>query len=125
MVERKTKTQSTQYQLTFENYIEKWFFRTFRRGGRLKCQGVGHDVKHGSFVVEFVYGANGWKVMEVKDLDTGVEGIPEEVEKEMFRCFAAYKARHLAAKGSPGTKSKCFSAPPGEGEKKFTVNRES
>ena len=125
MVERKTETQIVSKQLTFEDYVEKWFFRTFRRKGRLRTQGIGHDMKHGCFEVNFMFGANGWKVTDAKNLDTGVEGLPEVVEVEMFRSFAAYKARHLAAKGSPGTKSKCFSAPPGEGEKKFTVNRES
>jgi hypothetical protein len=125
MVERKTETQTVPKQLTFEDYVEKWFFRTFRRKGRLRCQGIGHDLKHGQFEVNFVFGKDGWKVTEVKDLNTGVEGIPEVVEVEMFRCFAAYKAKYLAAKGRPGTKSKCFSAPPGEGEKKFTVNRET
>jgi hypothetical protein len=111
MVERETEAQAVRKQMTFEDYVEKWRFEIHREKGRLAAFGTGHDVRFGEFTCRFQYETDGWKLMELTDRDPrGV--VPAEVRKEMFRCFAAHKARYLSAKEG------CFSSPPGtRGEK--------
>ena len=60
---------------------------------------MGHDVKtRALFEVKLRYqnrapdyGSGGWGLIA----STGADGMPEEIEKEMFRQFAAHKARYL------------------------------
>ena len=104
-------------QRTFETYTERWKFKIYRDKGYLRARGTGHDLKWGEFESLFQYQDKAWKLKRLVNVDCQQGEVPGEVEKEMFREFAAYKARYLAASGRKSTpKAKENEEPPSPGE---------
>jgi hypothetical protein len=81
------------------NYPETWSFTVKRDPAGLVAYALGHDVTtRGIFAVVLRYRDKKWKLEKVKGLE-GEEELNDEIETEMFRQFAAHKARFLAKKG--------------------------
>lgn len=81
------------------NYPETWSFTVKRDPAGLVAYALGHDVTtRGIFAVVLRYRDKKWKLEKVKGLE-GEEELGAEIEIEMFRQFAAHKARFLAKKG--------------------------
>ena len=84
----------------FINYPETWAFKVKRDATGLVCYAMGHDVEsRGIFEVMLRFKDKNWKLESVKEY-TG-QKMSTEIEHEMFRQFAAHKARYLAKKKSP------------------------
>jgi hypothetical protein len=69
-----------------------------RDAAGLACYALGHDVTtRGIFAVVLRYQDKKWKLEKVKGVE-GEEKLSFEIEAEMFRQFAAHKARYLNKK---------------------------
>jgi len=80
----------------FTTYVETWSFKIKRGGRGLICYAQGYDLQEGFFKVDLVYEDKKWILAKVEG-DKGQE-MGAGVEVEMFRQFAAHKARYLNAK---------------------------
>jgi hypothetical protein len=98
MVECENKRSEGIPKRDFLNYPETWSFTVKHDAAGLVAYALGHDVKTGGiFEVVLRYRDKKWKLEKVKGLE-GEEELGEEIENEMFREFAAHKARYLNAK---------------------------
>ena len=86
----------------FTDYPECWSFRSTRHGGRLAVAAIGLDHENKTDVYESQLLWDGkqrkWELDFLVNGEDETSPVPEHVKKEMFRQFAAYKARWLSAK---------------------------
>ena len=79
----------------FTNYPQTWAFNVKRDEHGLICYAMGHDVKsEGLYQITLRYTEKKWELIASPDASL----MGGDVEHEMFRQFAAHKARYLNKK---------------------------
>ena len=99
---------------TATSYQETWVFSVKRVSGKLCCYAKGFDMVEGYFKVVLVYDNAKWDIASASG-QNGSKMSPE-LEHEMFRQFAAHKARYLASRGTPDSPRGVSAISPLEGE---------
>ena len=79
----------------FTNYPQTWSFKIKKGNYGLSCYALGHDVaSRGIYEITLRWRDKKWEIIT----STGPDEMSPEVTNEMYRQFAAYKARYLAKK---------------------------
>ena len=98
MVECESKGPEGILKRDFINYPETWSFTVKHDPAGLVAYALGHDAKTRKiFDVALRYRDKKWKLEKVEGLEGETE-LGEDIENEMFRQFAAHKARYLKKK---------------------------
>ena len=103
---------------TFMTYPESWVFTIYREKGRLRARGAGRGQDSEFYESRFEYQDKSWKLKRLAKFgnqNAGISAVSSEIEKEMFRQFAAYKGRYLSAAGKKLPKENESLPSPGEG----------